>query len=377
MQLYEFEAKTLLTRYGIAVPRGALWPDLPSGLRFPVAVKAQALAGGRGKRGGVRKANSGEEVSAVVKVLQALTFDGEPVVGVRVEEWLSVDRESYLACMVDRDARASLLLANAGGGVEVESAAAMTRLALSLDAGPTQQDLRTLSDVFGLPVDILTPFVHSLCRAFVTEDAMLVEVNPFANLDDSIVALDARVFLDDAARFRHPDWPPPRGGTPFEQACAALGSSGVEMAGDIALITSGAGLGMASVDLLATFGGRPRAMVDLGPVVFQAPEKIAQVIDGVAALRPRALLFNFFLQLVPSDSVAKGIAAAISPYPELPVVVRLRGVRMTEARIILSATHAQIYEELRDAIQAVVRAADAGNGARPSHRDASHREGVS
>ncbi len=359
MQLYEFEAKNVLARRGVPVPHGGIWPDVPVGLRFPVAVKAQVLAGGRGKRGGVRQASAPSQIGALANALLALRFDGEPVAAVLVEEWFSASREHYLALTVDGNEKSPVLLASAVGGVSVEETPDITRLLIDPWTGPRPFHLRRLSSLYRLSPAVLSPVLNGMWDAFCTEDALLVEINPLGVTDGQVVALDARIFLDDNARYRHPLWPPPRGGTTFEVQCASLGATGVEMDGEIAVITSGAGLGMASLDLLMGLGGKVRALIDLGPVVFQQPEKIEQLLGFVVGLNPKVLFMNFFLQLAACDTVAVGVARALTGARFGGVIVRMRGVRSSEARGILEPTGVVIFEDMREAFQAAVSAARA------------------
>jgi succinyl-CoA synthetase beta subunit len=285
-----------------------------------------------------------------------MRFDGQPVVGVLVEEWMAADREIYLAFAVDRSSRLPVLLASPAGGVAVEETSPVTRLPVDPWVGMRGHHLRNLSSVLEIPRNILSPVLEAIWRAFRVEDALLVEVNPVGVCPDGLVALDARVFVDESARYRHEAWPPSRGGTEFEAQCAALGVTGVEMDGDIAVVTSGAGLAMASLDLLVSMGGRVRAVVDLGALVFQQPEKIQQLMRLLAELRPKVLLFNFFLQLARCDALAAGMIPALQDSTWSHVVVRMRGVGSPEARAILEPSGVAVYEDLREAFRAAVGA---------------------
>ncbi|MBI4277901.1 MAG: hypothetical protein HY660_05545 [Armatimonadetes bacterium] len=361
MQLYEFEAKAMLARHGVRVPRGGLWPQVPAGLRYPAAVKAQTLAGGRGRRGGVRQVESPAGVGDAVAAVQRMRFDGEPVAEVLVEEWIETEREFYLALTIDRTRSSPLLLASAKGGMEVEDAGDLCRLPIDPWIAPRAHHIRRLGALYGLEAERVAAVVEGAWKAFCALDALLVEINPLGVDRGELIALDARIFVDDNAGYRHPDWPAARGGTPFERGCAGLGATAVEMEdGDVALITSGAGLGMASLDLLVAMGGRPRVLVDLGPVVFQQPEKIAQLIELLAALRPRVILFNFFLQLAACDRLAQGLSAGLVHLPsDAKMVVRMKGVRSDEARAILAPAGIPLYDDLAEGFRAAIAATGA------------------
>lgn len=357
MQLFEYEAKALLERRGLRVPRGGLWPgyDPPT---FPVVAKAQVAAGGRGRRGGIRQIASLEQLSATAEHLSAMLFDGHPVAAVLVEEWVPAARETYLALLVDRTRRSPVLLASATGGIDVEVGA--PPLAQSIDPwiGPRPHHFRTVASRLGISPEDLAPVLDALWRTFLEEEALLVEINPLGLVPDGApIAMDARIVLDDNARYRHGDWPHPRG-TPFEVGCAALGASGVEVdpEGSIAIVASGAGLTMASLDVVVALGGRPQVVVDMGPVVFQQPEKVTDLMRLIWSLRPRIVLLNLFLQLARCDMIVRGVLPVLMEAPTTRSVVRIRGVGAGEARATLEP-FSHVFENLEQAFHAAVQLA--------------------
>jgi len=287
-----------------------------------------------------------------------MRFDGEPVVVVLVEEWLKVERELYLALTVDREIGAPLLLTSDHGGVHIEERIPeVLRLPLDPWIGPRPYHLRRIGSALGLPIQALERVVNGLWRVFCDEDAFLVEINPLGVCEDNLVALDARVVLDDNARYRHDAWPSHREGTRFETQCAELGASGIEMEGDISLVSSGAGLGMASLDLIVAMGGRVRSFVDLGSLVFQEPDKVESLMALLADLQPKVVLLNFFLQLARCETIATGLARWLRRGFSGRVVFRMRGMGALEASNILRQTGALVYEDLNDAFRAAVDAA--------------------
>lgn len=373
MRLYEYEGKQLLAHYDIPVPRGALWPEIPAALPYPRVVKAQLSEGGRGKRGGIRRVEDAAGEQAAVRALQAGSALLPPADAVLTEECVAIAREYYLALVMDRAHGGPVLLGSTRGGVEIESVDehAIARIPIGMfpsdDNGhaPLNPEAlgRQLAASLGLTDEpAFAQIVSALWRLFRAEDCLLAEINPLVyTTGGGWVAADARLILDDAGRSRHPEWPSPHEGTAFERSCAAWGATGTEMDGDIAIVTSGAGLGMATMDTVTALGGRVRCLVDLGGNVFTEPEAIAAIVSAVHTLRPRALLCNCFFQLARCDTLAAGIATALAREPlSSPVVARMRGVNAAEARAILTPYGVRITEEMDEAcLIAVTGAHDA------------------
>jgi succinyl-CoA synthetase beta subunit len=381
MRLYEYEGKQLLRQHDIPIPRGALWPEIPATLPWPHVVKAQLSEGGRGKRGGIRIVGDVTAEREAVRALQAGSVLLPPADAVLVEERIAVAGEYYLALVMDRSNGGPVLLGSARGGVDIESVAdvAIARIPLRLrlsDSDTATVDLEAggsqLAAALGLTDEpAFQQIVRALWKLFRAEDCLLAEINPLARTADGAwIAVDARLVLDDAARARHPEWPSPHEGTEFERCCATWGAAGTEMDGDIAIVTSGAGLGMATVDAVTAFGGRVRCLVDLGGNVFTEPEAIAAIVDAVRTLRPRAVLCNCFFQLARCDTLAAGIAGALSHAPlSGPVVARMRGVNAAEAWKILTPWGVRLTEEMDEACRmAVTLSNDAkAEGTRDGH----------
>lgn len=343
MRITEHAAKRLLEAVGVPVPRGELWEG-PPGPWWPggAVVKAQTLSGGRGLRGGVVPCRSRSEVLAAVEALAGRRLGDETVDELLVEELIDRQRELYVAVAVERETGHPAILLGREGGVEVErSAAGIASLSVPPGIGPDEASVERLCKDAG--IDDVDPgrlgdVIVRLYQAFQDLDAELVEVNPLAVTGDGrLMALDARVVLDDGAAFRHPDWPAGGTlGTPFERACADLGAVAVEMSGDIVLVVSGAGLMMATVDLVTQAGGSVRAAIDLGGLVLREADELADLVGLVADLRPRAVLVNAFFQLATCDALARGLAAGLARSRlEAPMVVRLRGRGWDEAHRLL------------------------------------------
>lgn len=364
MRLFEYEGKQLFARYDVPVPKGGLWPDLPADLRYPVAVKTQLLEGGRGKRGGIRFAATPEQAKAAAEGLLAGAPTLAPAEAVLVEEKLEIAREFYLALLMDRDSGGPLLLASSEGGVEIESVPdeKILRMPINPLIGMAGFVTRQVALTLGLGREhqsALGGLLAGLWRAFNQEDCLLAEINPLVlTKDGQLVAADARIGLDGYARPLHQEWRDPKEGTAFEQRVGLLGATGAEMEGDLAVVTSGAGLGMATVDTVAALGIKPRCFVDLGGTVFMGSEVLENIVQAVRDLKPKAILFNYFFHLARCDILAAGIAAAYRRRPpECPVVVRMRGVNHEDARELLTPFNFFITDDVATACRAAVEAA--------------------
>ena len=367
MRLYEYEGKHLLARYGVPIPEGGLWPDAAAELDYPVAVKAQILEGGRGKRGGIRFAADAHEAELAARALLAGPAGLPRASAILVERRLDIGREFYLALLMDRERRAPLLLASRHGGVEIESIPDehILRLYLNPLVDTPGFVVHQVAKALALPQQqqpALAAVLSALWKLFVDQDCLLAEINPLVlTATGELTATDARLILDDNARWRHPDWPAPHEGSSFERCCSELGAAGTELDGTVAVVTSGAGLGMATVDMTAALGGTLRCFVDLGGSVFQGPESLTQIVDAVRDLRPRVVLFNYFFQFARADILAAGIAASYHrDPPECPVVIRMRGHYAEEARGLLAPFNFVITEDMLVACQAAVNAARDG-----------------
>ena len=368
MQLPEFEGKRLFRRHGIPVPRGVLWPELPE-TPDGFVVKAQIAEGGRGKRGGIRFAATAPAAAAAAEALLGSVIGGHRVDEVYVEERLDIAAELYLSVVLDRGRCCYAILAAPRGGVDVEARAVEGLVRLPLDPlsapGAAQLD-RTVAalGLSGATADAARALVASLTRLVLAEDAQLAEINPLALTEQgALVAADARVVLDPNAAFRHPEWRgwslPPEG-SDVERAIAATGSVAVEVdpAGDILAVVSGAGLMMATLDMLVAGGGRPRLMIDLGGVVLAGAERIVPVLRAATKLAPKATFFNAYFQTALCDHFARALADA---HAELPltgaVVVRLKGRNDGAARRILEPLGFTVMSDLEPALAATLAAA--------------------
>ena len=366
MDLLEHQGKQLFRRHGIPVPAGALWPDIPPGLQALV-VKAQIPGGGRGKRGGIRFARSIAEAQDAARELAGLSLDGGAVDGVYLEERLNVRHEAYLAVVVDRDRGCPVLLASPHGGVDVEDAPAADLLRLPIDPllGLQAFHLAAVARRLGVP-ETSRPQTERIVRALYTlvsaEDATLAEINPVVTTDDGdVVAADAKVSLDDNAGFRRAalddvaaasTQPSSR----LEAEVAAAGAVGIEIdpAGDVVAVVSGAGLMMATLDILSAAGTRLRAVVDLGGTVLAGGPTLARVLTAVGSATPRTTFLNAYLHTAHCDQLAQMLAEAQAIAPlRGRVVVRLKGRNAEAGQALLTQHGFEVVEELPEAIAVV------------------------
>jgi succinyl-CoA synthetase beta subunit len=352
VHLQEWRGKELLARHGMPVPRGCRWSP-GDGLRFRSGgvVKAQIVGGRRGERGGVVICPDASSVEEAASQLLGTRIGDELVESVYVEDRIQAERELYLALLVDRDTGLPRLLLGPRGGVDIESRPdTVVGVALDLDVGPRPWVVRELCRHAAMASHtsaLVAPAVDALWRAFVAEDAELMEINPLALTAEGLaIALDARVVLDDNAAFRHPERAagPPMG-TPFERRCQELGAVGIEMDGDIAAVVSGAGLMMATVDLIVESAGRVRAAVDLGGLVLREADELAELV-------------NAFFQLATCDALARKLATGLERRRlHAPLVVRLRGRGLADAQVLLEPFGACFESDLGAAVRTVVAAA--------------------
>jgi len=378
MKLHEYQSKAILARYGIPVPRGELAESVEGAaeaahrLGGRVAVKAQVLAGGRGKAGGVRVADSPDRTAECATAILGLTIQGLPVTRLLVEEAAQIARELYLGLVVDRAAARVVLMASAQGGVEIEEVArrepaAIARLCIDPYLGLRDYQVRFLAWFLRLPEGLgpaLAAVARGLYTAFVECDASLAEINPLVvTASGGLLALDAKINLDDNALFRHPELATLRNAdeeSAAEAQARLAGLSYVALDGNIGCMVNGAGLAMATLDVIKAFGGVPANFLDIG-----GGARAERVATGLGILlqepRVRAVLLNIFGGITRCDEVAQGVVEAVAQVRlELPIVARLVGTNEAEGRAILSRVAGiQTAGSLSEAARLAVAAAGA------------------
>lgn len=372
VKLAEWRGKELFRKYGISLPRGQVARSAAEAeqltragaVPLPCVVKAQVLAGGRGKGGAVRFANTPEEVRAAAEAILGLEFKGERVKELLLEEKLAIGKELYLSFALDRSDRLPIVIASAQGGVEIESVddAAIDRTPVDPFPGLASYERRKVAKALGLAgpyAAALDRLLSSLWKLFQQEDAELVEINPLAIVGDGLVALDAKVIIEDDAAFRHPEYADIKDDrTPLEEIAREKEIAFVQLDGNIGVIANGAGLTMATLDVLKEFGGDPGVFLDLGGT--DDPRKVTEAFLLMAQAHPKAVFLNIFGGVTRCDTVATGLVAAMQQVPaseRFPLIARIRGNNEKEGVEILRAAGITSIPSLKDSAQAVVAAA--------------------
>ena len=383
MRFYEYQAKALFRAAGIPVPEGRLVRtpeearEAATALGGKVAVKVQIPIGGRGKAGGVRLAPSPEGAEAAARELLAKEIRGYRVDRLLVEEAVPIRQEFYLSLTLDRARQTSVLIASAEGGVDIEELAAtrpdrIGRVWIDPLLGLRSFHAADVAAQAGIPSELLGPFVERVLQIGQIQaqhDALLVEINPLALLEDGrLIALDAKLETDDNAAFRHPEWEAEEsaaGEHPLERRAREEGLAYVKLSGNVGVIGNGAGLVMTTLDMIQRQGGRPANFLDIGggaraDVVRRALRLVLDDPDVTA------VLINVFGGITRCDEVARGLLQALDGVEvRVPMVVRLAGTREAEGRALLEGTPLEPAATFLEAARLVVQRASEGRGDRP------------
>jgi succinyl-CoA synthetase beta subunit len=388
MKIHEYQAKGILANYGVAVPRGEMANTrdeafeaakrlLAAGAKG-IVVKAQIHAGGRGKGGGVKLAKTAEEAAEIAgKILgmQLVTHQtgpqGQKVQRLLIEETLPIERELYLGIVLDRASSRLVFMASAAGGMEIEEVAAKDPKAIlkeTIDPAVGFQafQARKLAFGLGLKPEQVNPAVQlmmALYRATAETDASLCEINPFITTTDGrVFALDAKINFDDNALFRHKEIKELRDiaeEDPLEVEASKYSLNYIRLDGNIACMVNGAGLAMATMDIIQYAGGMPANFLDVGGGANA--EQVEHAFDILLSDKNvKAVLINIFGGILRVDTLAKGVVeAAKKTKITLPVVLRLEGTNVEQGREILkqSGFNFIVAETMKDAAEKVVRAA--------------------
>lgn len=373
MKLYEYEARQLFERFNIPVTRYFVARNVDEvrkaadALGGRVVVKAQVLVAGRGKAGGVKVAGSTEEAAAVGDMILSTTIKGEKVASLLITPYLEISRELYLSMVVERHSRSLLMMASAEGGVEIEDLARVSPekiLKLRIDPlrGPVPYQVRKLTRFMGLEGDAakdLGQTAFNLYRLFREMDCELAEINPLAlTPENRLVAVDAKIILDDNALYRHAEYIRAEGGEGFEAEARRLGFSAVELDGYIGIIGNGAGLTMATMDLVKLKGGRPANFLDVGGGASEdIVEKAARLI--LSHPRVKVLFVNILAGITRCDEVARGLVKAYRDTGgRKKIVVRMMGTNEDEGRRILMENGLYPLDSMEEAAAKAVELAE-------------------
>ena len=388
MKIHEYQAKGILKKYGVAVPQGtmaatreeaeAAAKDLLGSGATGVVVKAQIHAGGRGKGGGVKIAKSVEEAGEIAGKMLGMKLvthqtgpEGRIVHRLLVEETLPIEKELYLGILVDRGEGKPVFMASAAGGIDIEQVAAERPEAILkqyVDPGMGLEPFQARKTAFslGLKPQQINPavqFLTGLYRAFLETDASLVEINPFISCTDSrLFALDAKLTFDDNALFRHADLRELRDTTeedPLEVEASKYSLNYIKLDGNVGCMVNGAGLAMATMDIIKYAGGMPANFLDVGGSA--SADQVAHAFEILLSDKSvRAVLINIFGGILRVDMLATGVVeAAKKTNIQLPVVLRLEGTNVQEGKKILmeSGLNFTVAETMKDAADKVVAAA--------------------
>jgi succinyl-CoA synthetase beta subunit len=388
MKIHEFQAKSILAKYGVAVPRGEVATsreeaeDVAKRLMADgaqgVVVKAQIHAGGRGKGGGVKIAKSVEEAGELASKMLGMTLvthqtgpEGRIVRRLLIEETLPIARELYLGMLLDRAEARLVVMASSAGGMDIEEVAAKTPdkiLKEYIDPGVGLQPFQANKIAFWLGLSAqeakhAVKLLSALYKAYVETDASLVEINPLITTTDGrLFALDAKVNFDDNALFRHADLRELRDITeedPLEVEASKYGLNYIKLDGNVACMVNGAGLAMATMDIIKFAGGNPANFLDVGGGANE--EQVTHAFEILLSdQHVRAVLINIFGGILRVDTLANGVvAAARKTNIQLPIVLRLEGTNVEQGREILKASGLNfiVAETMKDAAEKVVAAA--------------------
>jgi succinyl-CoA synthetase beta subunit len=375
VKLQEYRSKEILDRHGVPLLAGrtATTPEearaAAEEIGGPVVVKAQVLVGGRGKAGGVKLASDPDEAEQKAREIIGLDIKGITVRTVLVAPAAEIAHEYYLGLILDRAAKAITVIASAEGGVEIEETArtnpdAILRLPLHPLIGLQEHQSRRVAFFLGIPADLRKDFgrvMRGLFDAFVQSDADLAEINPLVVTDDGrLLALDAKIVLDDSALPRHPDLEAMRDlneEEPSEIAAREAGISFIKLDGNIGCMVNGAGLAMTTMDLVKLAGGEPANFLDIGGGA-KADKVTAAFRIILDDPNVNAILINIFGGITRGDEVARGIVEARSQLErEVPMVVRIVGTNEAEAKPILAEAQLITADSLDDAAAKAVAAA--------------------
>jgi succinyl-CoA synthetase beta subunit len=388
MKIHEYQAKAILKKYGVAVPRGAMATTVEAAEAAAkelfdagatgVVVKAQIHAGGRGKGGGVKIAKSlaeARDLAAKILGMNLVTHqtgpEGRIVHRLLIEETLPIEKELYLGILVDRGEGKPVFMASAAGGMDIEQVAAERPEAILkqyVDPGMGLEPFQARKIAFSLglegpQINSAVQFLTSLYRAFLDTDASLVEINPFVSCTDGrLFALDAKLNFDDNAMFRHADLRDLRDVTEedaLEVEASKYNLNYIKLDGSVGCMVNGAGLAMATMDIIKYAGGMPANFLDVGGSA--SADQVAHAFEILLSDKSvRAVLINIFGGILRVDMLATGVVeAAKKTNIQLPVVLRLEGTNVEEGRKILqeSGLNFIIAQTMKDAADKVVAAA--------------------
>jgi succinyl-CoA synthetase beta subunit len=359
MRLLEYQGKELFDKYGIRIPKAILVTKLQEAeeaaakLGYPVVLKAQLTVGGRGKAGAILKCKTATDIEINFNQLISKEIKGEFPRGILVEELVNIEKELYLSLFLDRTKRCYSLIVSAEGGVDIEKVGKKVIIDLPLD-GLSELAAKEIALKIGLSSNTAVSFIDfstKLSELVKGEEAELAEVNPLAVLrDGSIMALDAKVIIDNNALFRHPDLKKYEQISQLEMQAEKNGFSLVELNGNIAIIGNGAGLVMSTLDMVSDAGGEAGCFLDFGGRA--TTETIYEALKVISEIKKINIIFvNLFGGIVRTNLVAQAILDAYQHnLIDTPLFARISGAESDKAKEMLRGTKAKLYDTVEDAI---------------------------
>lgn len=360
MNLYEYMAKEIFRNNGISVPIGQVFTSAEEVTDFvaqigPVVIKSQVLSGGRGKAGGIKIASNPQEATEKARKLLSTEIKGLKVDLILVEQKLIIEKELYLAITYDGARRKPLLIASAAGGVEIEQVAEelLVKRLIDINIGLQPYAAREVTRQLGLNGQIakdVADIMLKLYHIFRKYDAELIEINPLAVADSQTFAVDGKMTIDFEAAFRFgKDVPLVEEKTAVERRAAELGISYVELDGEIGVMANGAGITMATLDLINEFGSSSRNFMDAGGGASM--EATAKALEILLSTRPKAILINIFGGITRCDDVARAIIQVKETMDiQVPVVIRLVGTNEEAGIALLSEYGIESYRKFDEAV---------------------------
>ena len=373
MRLLEYQGKELFDEFGIRVPRSHLAHTIQEAreggnkLGYPLVIKSQLTVGGRGKAGAIVKCKTQAEMELNFNELLHKEVKGEFPRGILLEEMADIKKELYLSLFLNRSKRCYSLISSAEGGIEIENAASKVMVDVPIDGLDSQEAEETAARL-GLKGETVISFVDfttKLSKMVSEKEAELAEINPVAVLQDgSLMALDAKVIIDDNAMFRHAELKKYEHVSDLEKQAEVSGFSLVELDGNIAIIGNGAGLVMSTLDMVSDAGGKAGAFLDFGGRA--TTETIYDALKVISKIKKvEAILVNLFGGIVRTNLVAQAVLDAYkNNLMSVPVFARISGADSEKAREMLQGSRAKLYNTVEEAIDFAVSAVNNSRGSR-------------
>ena len=374
MKLYEYQAKSLFKAYGIPTEKHELVSSpekvgqlFKSKSLDKAVLKAQVLAGGRGKAGGVQLVNNQGEAEQVAKKILNMTIKGLPVDSLLVSEVIAISQEYYIGFTIDRNTKSVLLILSKSGGMDIEEVAKETPekvLRIPIDPFIGVLDFKAKTYAYNLSSDFkvvnqIAVIIQRLYKLFLEKDASLAEINPLVLTGQGVVlAIDGKVSIDDNAKFRQPDvvsWYQPSKAEILEAVAKEKGFSYVQLDGSIGCMVNGAGLAMTTMDMIKLNGGTPANFLDIGG--SSNPEKVVHAMNLLLSdENVKTVLINIFGGITRCDDVAKGLLEAFeSIHISIPIIVRLTGTNEKKGREMLQGSKLIVAESMDEATELAVQ----------------------